>query len=282
MSVCIMKLIKIRNCKSSFFVRINTDRFIDYHSEVCTLSNDAIKLLDSENYTIPLVSQDDKKVLIKVYGQSKHFSEIGHCYTGEVDMTFGSPYFSDNPKDAILLKGAIVDRYVINKEMSQGEIVYLDADRFLAENSGEKLTHHKLSRIVMQGITGVNEKTRLKMTLVKNAFCANSVNYLILKEKKGVDINFVLALFNSRLMNYVFRKFSTNSNVNGYEVDNLPIPKEIPEGTQMQVKKMVEDILTAKRMNLSANTKQLENQINQIIYKLYGLTPEEIKIVEWK
>ncbi|MBN1930680.1 MAG: Eco57I restriction-modification methylase domain-containing protein [Desulfobacterales bacterium] len=280
MSVCIMKLVKINNFKSTFFVRINTDKFIDYHFDVCVLSNDTIKLLDSESSTIPLVSQDDLILLIKIYTQSRRFAEIGHCYTGEVDMTFGSRYFSNNPNNAILLKGAIIDRYVINEEMSQGKIVYLDSVKFISENSGEKLTHHTFSRIVMQGITGVNEKIRLKMTLAKNAFCANSVNYLILKEMIDIEIYFILALFNSKLMNYVFRKFSTNSNVNGYEIDNMPIPKKIPQPIQSEINNIVEEILTIKKKNPDTNTEQHEIQIDQIIYKLYGLTGREIGIIE--
>ena len=68
-----------------------------------------------------------------------------------------------------------------------------------------------------------------------------SVNYLILKENSGIDNTFILALLNSRIMNYVFRKFSTNSNVNGYEIDNLPIPKNILHDIQVQVKKIAEN-----------------------------------------
>jgi hypothetical protein len=32
--------------------------------------------------------------------------------------------------------------------------------------------------------------------------------------------------------------------------------------------------------NPKADTSQLENQIDQLVYKLYNLTPEEIKIIE--
>jgi len=282
MSVCILKLIKTKDFKPSFFVRINTGRFIDYLSEVSEFGSETVKLLDSENYTVPLVSQKDIKVLVKIYEKSKRFAEIGHCYTGEVDMSFGSPYFSQDPKNAILLKGAIIDRYIINKKMSQGEIVYLDSAKFLAENSGKKLSHHKLQRIVMQGITGVNEKIRLKMTLAKNAFCANSVNYLIVNEKTGIEMKCLLGLFNSSLMNYVFRKFSTNSNVNGYEVDNLPIPNEIPESIQVNIKHFVDKIFASKKTNPEKDTSSIEKKIDQMVYKLYGLTEKEIAIVEGK
>lgn len=279
MSVCILKLAKKKNSNDSFIVRINRDRIIDSMSEISHFNANVIRLLDSDNYTIPLVSQEDVEILKKIYSKSKRFNEIGHCYTGEVDMSFGSPYFSNDSNDAILLKGAIVDRYIVNKEMSQGEIVYLDSDRFIAENSGKKLNHHKLQRIVMQGITGVNEKIRLKMTLVKNVFCANSVNYLIFNPNINIDTDCLLGLFNSTLMNYVFRRFSTNSNVNGYEVDNLPIPKEIPKSVQMQIKNLVDEVLSLKNDNPKANTKTREGRIDQLVYDLYDLTPDEVTII---
>lgn len=75
----------------------------------------------------------------------------------------------------------------------------------------------------MQGITGVNEKWRLKMTMAQPPyFCANSVNYLIPDMTDDFDY-FILGILNSKLLNWYFAKLSTNSNVNGYEIDGLPI-----------------------------------------------------------
>ncbi|MGQ3684220.1 MAG: hypothetical protein ACUBOA_04275 [Candidatus Loosdrechtia sp.] len=43
---------------------------------------------------------------------------------------------------------------------------------------------------------------------------------------------------------------------------------------------LVDQILAAKRTNPAADTSELEKQIDQLVYKLYGLTGDEIKIVE--
>jgi hypothetical protein len=43
---------------------------------------------------------------------------------------------------------------------------------------------------------------------------------------------------------------------------------------------LVERILAAKRANPSADTSALEREIDQRVYHLYGLTEDEIKIVE--
>jgi len=47
-----------------------------------------------------------------------------------------------------------------------------------------------------------------------------------------------------------------------------------------QVESMVEAILSAKKENHAADTSAWEKEIDSLVYKLYGLTDEEIKIVE--
>ena len=254
--MCILHLTKEASSGNMFTVRINRDRYVDYTVNGCVLNYDTIKTIGRENLTIPLVSQDDIGILKAIYESPSLvlFSKIGHCYTGEVDMSFHSDYFTNDNSDATLHRGAIIDRYRLRDEMSQGEIIYLDSKRFLAENSGRRLSHHKKQRIAMQGITGVNEKIRLKMTLVPaGAFCANSVNYIIPKND-SIDLLFLLGLLNSSLLNYVFSRFSTNSNVNGYEVDNLPCIVGDSQ-TQLAVRSLVEYrlFIGCKNENFPAN-----------------------------
>ena len=137
----------------------------------------------------------------------------------------------------------------------------------------------------MQGITGVNETVRLKMTIINSGiFCGNSANYILIEDTSLLQ-EYLLALLNSRLMNWYFKLFSTNSNVNGYQVDNLPIAKPGIYGTKIAAK--VKEILsitrdTDYRSNIAkqAKARELERHIDQIVYELYGLTPEEIEIVE--
>jgi hypothetical protein len=43
---------------------------------------------------------------------------------------------------------------------------------------------------------------------------------------------------------------------------------------------ILEQILSFKRHNPNSDTSTLEQEIDQLVYKLYGLTEEEIRIVE--
>ncbi|HIC9279076.1 TPA: hypothetical protein ACW34S_001432, partial [Campylobacter jejuni] len=67
-------------------------------------------------------------------------------------------------------------------------------------------------------------------------------------------------------------------------IEKLPIPK-INSKNQKLVDELinsVDEILKAKEQDKNANTQELENKINSLVYKLYNLTEEEIKIIENK
>jgi adenine-specific DNA-methyltransferase len=267
MSVCILNL-KFLKSPAPFYLRINNDRFINQLAKKNYLSVDSIKVLDPINWTFPLTSPNETKLLLKIFQSSDRFSKIGKCNTGEIDMTFCKDAFSNNNKDAILLKGAIIDRYLLRTKMSQGEIVFID-EKILAKIKNVNPSIKESERIVLQGITGVNESTRLKMMIVKNAYCANSLNYL--STFRNINNKYLLSIFNSKLINFVFSKFSTNSNVNGYEVDNLPIKSK--DTFSESLSNVVNMVLILKKQ--SKDSSFFERLIDALVYELY--LPEEIK-----
>ena len=92
--------------------------------------------------------------------------------------------------------------------------------------------------------------------------------------------DFLLGVLNSRLINWYFRCFLSES-LHFYPNDakQLPIPNATLE-QQTPVTRLANQILIAKRISPDADTSVLENDIDQIVYSLYDLTPEEIAIVE--
>lgn len=54
----------------------------------------------------------------------------------------------------------------------------------------------------------------------------------------------------------------------------------LPVTQHSEIEQRVEAILTQKKTNPAADVSELEEEINQIVYKLYGLTEDEIAIVE--
>jgi hypothetical protein len=62
-------------------------------------------------------------------------------------------------------------------------------------------------------------------------------------------------------------------------LSEIPIKRIAPDEQKPYIK-LVERILAAKQRDAEADTSALEREIDELVYALYGLTPEEIKIVE--
>ena len=262
---------KLKEAYNDFYLRIHHNKFVDELNEKVTISPQIIDKIDFDNKTIPLLTSTDIQVMSKILLNSKPLSTLSKCYEGEINITLHKEFIKLEDNFTPLIRGAQVQPFEITKIISQGDVLYLDEDKYLETNKTEKSNHHNFKRIVMQGITGINESTRLKMTIIDaGVFCANSVNYLIVDETK---IYYILGLLASKLMNWYYKKISTNSNVNGYEVDNLPI---VLDKTKIEkVGNIVKQILNCKNRN-----HELNNQLNSLVYQIYGLSVEDIKIVE--
>ena len=215
--------------------------------------------------------------MTKVTENSYSLEKLGKCFTGEIDLTINKNLLSLSTSDAVLIKGAQVQKYNLLQTMSQGEIMHLNKSAYQKFTRGVRSSHYLTRRIVMQGITGINEVIRLKLTIIEPpTFCANSVNYILMK-KEDFNLEFMLGILNSRLINWYFKTMSTNSNVNGYEVDHLPI-RLANENVQADISSLVKKILIDK--NTGDDTSNHEDEINHMVYDLYNLTKEEKYLIE--
>jgi hypothetical protein len=90
-----------------------------------------------------------------------------------------------------------------------------------------------------------------------------------------------LGILNSSLSYFLFRSILPKLRGDFYEPSyayfkNFPIVNvEVPE-----INVLVKKCLEIKKQNPQADTTDLESQIDQLVYQLYGLTEEEIEIVE--
>jgi type I restriction-modification system DNA methylase subunit len=124
-----------------------------------------------------------------------------------------------------------------------------------------------------------------------------SLNNLVLKENINYDIRYILALINSKLLNWYYStNFSNKSeltvNVSKTFLEQLPI-KIVPESQQQPLIKLVDKILslnkhlneigdkrTDERTRVEEEIKKTDAEIDELVYKIYGLTEEEKKIIE--
>lgn len=101
------------------------------------------------------------------------------------------------------------------------------------------------------------------------------------------ELLYLTALLNSNVNFYYFKQIGAKLGASGYEmskifVEKLPIPKINSKNQKLadELINLADEILKAKEQDKNANTQELENKINSIVYKFYNLTEEEIKIIE--
>ncbi len=101
-------------------------------------------------------------------------------------------------------------------------------------------------------------------------------------------LKYILAFLNSDFIYLMLIKFYMGGGIEGElktnNLEKLSIPKINSKNQKIadELINLVDEILKAKEQDKNANTQELENKINSLVYKLYNLTEDEIKIIENK
>ncbi len=109
--------------------------------------------------------------------------------------------------------------------------------------------------------------------------CINAVYML-----RGDSLRYLCATLNAKLVAWFMQRSLPTSGTGTFHwekvhVERLPVPKLTSE-EQLPFNQLVDRILTAKNTDPSTNTSELEAEIDWLVYDLYGLTDEEIAVVE--
>lgn len=118
-------------------------------------------------------------------------------------------------------------------------------------------------------------------------FYAEATSFIL----TGENLKYLIAFLNNDFVAFIFKTFYAGGNLgeNGFRykkafLEKLPIPKINSKNEKLanELINLVDEILKAKEQDKNANTQELENKINSLVYKLYNLTEDEIKIIENK
>lgn len=116
-------------------------------------------------------------------------------------------------------------------------------------------------------------------------FYAEATSFIL----TGEHLRYLLGMLHSKLITFAFKTFYAGGGLgeSGYRykkafIERLPIPKITPQNQKLADKiiALVDKILEAKEKDPKANTQELEKEIDALVYQLYNLTDEEIKIIE--
>ena len=113
----------------------------------------------------------------------------------------------------------------------------------------------------------------------------NDPSVLIILNSDMYSIKVLLGILNSKLASFYHFNNAPKATKGGFpkilidDVKHFPIPQANSE-QQMPIIDLVDKILAAKKADATADTRELEHKIDELVYELYGLTDEEIAIVE--
>ena len=104
---------------------------------------------------------------------------------------------------------------------------------------------------------------------------------------KKFDIRYIQALLSSRVMGFYFSEYlSDKLHVSPHQIRSLPI-KRVDSVNQKVFSRIIDRIMNiTEGINYQRNSagqakvKEYEEQIDQLVYKLYGLNDKEIDIIE--
>ena len=115
-------------------------------------------------------------------------------------------------------------------------------------------------------------------------FYTDNTLFTILPNERKTELKYLLALLNSRLLNFLYHSISqeqgkSQAQVKVKNVRELPVV--IPEREKQEpVIDLVDRILRAKAADPGADTGEWEAELDRLVYALYGLTAGEIAAVE--
>ena len=131
-------------------------------------------------------------------------------------------------------------------------------------------------KILIQRTRNEALKQRIIATIDEEGVYGMEGIYFIITKDEGVSLYFLLGILNSKLMNYLFATKFLNLAIKAEYLKQVMIPS----ASDKNIITLVKEILQTKRMNSGTDTSSLEHEIDQLVYQLYGLTDEEIAIVE--
>lgn len=189
----------------------------------------------------------------------------------------------ESKKDTPYIKGVNITKYKISEPynfLRHNYESYLDDNdtfRFSAEimQTVPKIVYRQTSSSIVAAIdlNGYHNDKTVHIILPRSEFL--------------IDMNYVLGILNSKVVNYFYKRLTNETGrafaqVKTVNVKKIPFIRNPKKQAHDKIVNYVDKLL---ELNKSAEPDQkqiqhYENQVDKLVYELYGLTEDEIKIIE--
>lgn len=181
-------------------------------------------------------------------------------------------------RDAMTMKGDIpcITGSTVNKWMPT-DIQFISRNLLRCYSKEERF--FAAERVLLRETGSI-----LTAVYVNGKLYSNRSLYSILPTDKQCNVKFLTACLNAATAQFYYQAmFKTDTDffpkIRIAQARQIPIP-DVKQEQQKPIVDLVDQILAAKKQNPNADTSALEAKIDQLVYKLYGLTEEEIAVVE--
>ena len=199
-----------------------------------------------------------------------------------------------------MLQGRQINRYLLNWDSSDAQYKFCDINYVPADTLGvgrggatsrlkEYWTmkhgvdyHHQPERLLMRQ-TSDHLVVAYHGEKQSGQFYTDNTLFTILAKSEKVNLKYAMAIFNSKVMVALYRFVAQEggkalAQVKTGLVESLPF---VVAANQEKIVQLAEKITAAKAADPDADTREMEDKIDALVYKLYGLTaPADIALIE--
>lgn len=210
---------------------------------------------------------------------------FGGLIEGNLGLAIGKKFYSDDPQEYKLLKGIDIERWAIKSHR------YLKNKEELKWEVAKKFLKPKvIAQRIIAHIENPFPHIKIMATLdLEGILITNTLMSFELDEK--ISSEFWLAYLNSSFVswyayNFIYSRAIRTMDFYNFYIQQLPIPKIIIENKDKQkafksvVNEINQVINGSNKDEDNESLKKLEEEINKLVYELYDLTSDEIKIIE--
>ncbi|WP_375153342.1 Eco57I restriction-modification methylase domain-containing protein [Helicobacter pylori] len=286
----ITMLIDLSNIKifesASTYTCINIFKRENKKNEILFLRSDDLNELSSNKddfLKIPDVNIEHISIFLDPI--SRHIAERfktqlgGFCkiFCGLSKTGFRSDVINTNSEKSVyFLESSDIYRYYVN-----------DFGKKFLKRIDDYFSQEKQEIFEQQDIIFMTRMTnQIRCVVVPLGVYGGKVNIL---HDFRIDRFLILGVLNSKLMTYFYKKkfFPTHMQGGAFgfdtlSVETLPFPQITTKNQELarKITDCAKQILALKAKDPKANTQGLEKEIDALVYQLYNLTDEEIKIIE--
>ena len=263
-------------------VELNTLRFSKFKRESFKVDEECrFNIFSDSSFTkiiekMKVGSKDLYSYVETSLGITPYDKYKGHDETTIKERKFHSSYKIDETY-VPLISGANISRYSISDSVEE----YLKYGDWLGAPR-ERRFFEGTNIVVRQILLGENLGIIAGLSDSPQYF--TQVGFSLLDRNNDIEeLKVILAILNSKLMTFYHKNVFLDTEKKVFPKILIANAKKFPikiPSDKTVITDLVNRIISIKRKNPSADTKDLESEIDRLVYQLYDLTDDEIKIVE--